>query len=64
MRNCRLSNLPDLDGSNEYVRTKMVEYLNNLINIGVAGFRIANAKHMWPEDVDIIVKRLNNLRTE
>jgi alpha-amylase len=59
-----LSDLPDLDGSSQYVRMKLLDYLNNLINIGVAGFRIAHAKHMWPEDLEAIVKRLNNLRSE
>jgi alpha-amylase len=32
--------LPDLKVSSAWVRDKIVDYLNDLIGIGVAGFRI------------------------
>ncbi|XP_076315335.1 alpha-amylase 1-like isoform X2 [Tachypleus tridentatus] len=64
LRNCRLLTLNDLDQSEEYVRAKMVGYMNHLIELGVAGFRIDAAKHMWPRDLHIIFDRLNNLTTE
>ncbi|XP_046422143.1 alpha-amylase-like [Neodiprion pinetum] len=63
VRNCELSGLPDLNQGTDWVRDKIVEYMNNLIDIGVAGFRIDAAKHMWPGDLEIIFNRLNNLNT-
>lgn len=61
VRNCRLSGLLDLALDKDYVRTKIADYLNHLINIGVAGFRLDAAKHMWPGDIKAILNRLNNL---
>ena len=29
-------------------------YFNDLIDIGVAGFRVDAAKHMWPADIQAI----------
>lgn len=40
IRNCRLANLPDLNQAKDNVKTKVVEFLNTLIDFGVAGFRI------------------------
>lgn len=51
VRNCELVGLPDLDQSIEYVRDRIVKFLNKLIDIGVAGFRMDAAKHMWPCDL-------------
>ncbi len=64
MRNCRLVGLVDLDQSQEYVRNKHKEFLNNLIDIGVAGFRVDAAKHMWPKDLEAIFTQLNHLNTD
>ncbi|XP_003367426.1 alpha-amylase [Trichinella spiralis] len=44
VRNCRLVNLVDLDHSNPNVQASIVAYMNRLIDIGVAGFRIDAAK--------------------
>ncbi|KAJ8028480.1 Alpha-amylase 2B [Holothuria leucospilota] len=63
VRNCNLVGLPDLDTSTEYVRGTIADYLNNLIDIGVAGFRVDACKHMWPGDLGEILGRLNNLNT-
>ncbi len=52
VRNCYLVSLNDLDGSKIYVRTKIAEYINDLIAIGVKGFRVDAAKHMWPGDLE------------
>jgi len=52
-----------LDLSRAYVRGKVVEYLNRLIEIGVAGFRVDAAKHMWPGDLQAIYDAVNNLNT-
>jgi alpha-amylase len=40
VRNCKLVELPDLDLSTDYVKQKLVDYMNYLIDLGVAGFRI------------------------
>lgn len=40
VRNCRLAGLPDLNQEKETVREKIVAFLNELIDLGVAGFRI------------------------
>ncbi len=46
--------LLDLKLGSSYVRGKIVAYLNDLIDIGVAGFRVDAAKHMWPADLNLI----------
>ncbi|XP_022909394.1 alpha-amylase A-like [Onthophagus taurus] len=64
VRNCELVGLRDLHQGSEYVRGKMVDFLNKLVNLGVAGFRIDAAKHMWPGDLEVILGRVNNLNTD
>lgn len=39
VRNCELVGLKDLDQSNEHVRRMIVNFMNELIDLGVAGFR-------------------------
>lgn len=63
VRNCELSGLKDLNQGSDYVRGKIVEYLNHLIDLGVAGFRVDAAKHMWPGDLKAIYGKLKNLNT-
>jgi alpha-amylase len=46
--------LNDLDGSKDYVRGKIADYLNDLVDIGVKGFRVDASKHMWPGDLEAI----------
>lgn len=38
--------------------------MNELLTLGVAGFRIDAAKHMWPHDLFEIFSRVNNLSTK
>ncbi|GJQ73903.1 Amy-p [Trypoxylus dichotomus] len=64
IRQCMLANLNDLNQANEYVRDRLVDFLNKLVHLGVAGFRVDAAKHMWPEDVRIILNRVNDLNVE
>lgn len=42
----------------------IVQFMNELIALGVAGFRIDAAKHMWPADLQAIYSSLNNLSTK
>ncbi|TRZ18224.1 hypothetical protein HGM15179_008890 [Zosterops borbonicus] len=64
VRDCRLSSLLDLALEKDYVRSKVAEYLNHLIDIGVAGFRLDAAKHMWPGDIRAFLDKLNDLNTQ
>lgn len=43
------------------MRQKIVDYMNHLVSLGVAGFRIDAAKHMWPSDLEAIYGRINSL---
>jgi alpha-amylase len=63
VRNCQLVGLNDLDQSKAWVRDKIVEFFDHLIELGVAGFRVDAAKHMWPQDLEIIYNRVRNLNT-
>ena len=54
VRNCYLVSLNDLDGGKDYVRQKIADYFNDLMNIGVSGFRVDASKHMWPGDLEAI----------
>ncbi|XP_054738198.1 alpha-amylase A-like [Anastrepha obliqua] len=63
VRNCELSGLKDLDQSKPWVRDRIVDFLNKLVSLGVAGFRVDAAKHMWPTDLKVIYNRVNNLST-
>nr|AGE83100.1 AMY [Phlebotomus papatasi] len=62
IRNCQLSSLRDLNQTSPYVREKILGFLNQLVDLGVAGFRVDAAKHMDPQDLRYIyrtIKRLN-----
>uniref|UniRef100_A0A671S0V8 Alpha-amylase n=1 Tax=Sinocyclocheilus anshuiensis TaxID=1608454 RepID=A0A671S0V8_9TELE len=63
VRNCRLVGLLDLALEKDYVRGKVADYMNKLIDMGVAGFRVDACKHMWPGDLSAVYGRLNNLNT-
>jgi len=43
VRNCELSGLHDLNQSKEYVREKIVNFLNKMIDVGVAGYRLVKS---------------------
>ncbi|MEV0565337.1 carbohydrate-binding module family 20 domain-containing protein [Dactylosporangium sp. NPDC050588] len=58
--NCQLVGLSDLATETDYVRTKIAGYLNDLISVGVDGFRIDAAKHMAQADLAAIKGKLTN----
>lgn len=64
VRNCKVEGLPDLNHSKSNVKKKQIEFLNKLVEYGVAGFRIDKAKHMWPIDCREIYSQVNNLNTD
>lgn len=59
VQNCELVDLSDLDTGAEYVRGRIAAYLNDLLTLGVDGFRIDGAKHVAAADVANIVSRLS-----
>jgi len=61
VRNCYLVTLNDLDGGKDYVRGKIADYFNELIGMGVSGFRVDASKHMWPGDLEAIEARTNDV---
>ncbi|XP_061489842.1 alpha-amylase 1-like isoform X2 [Rhineura floridana] len=61
VRNCRLSGLVDLAQRRDDVRSRIAEYMNHLVDIGVAGCRIDASKHIWPEDINAILSKVHNL---
>lgn len=63
VRNCWLVGLADLNQGTGWVRDKIVDFMNHLIDLGVAGFRVDAVKHMWPGDLEVIFGRLKNLNT-
>ncbi|XP_012678181.2 alpha-amylase-like [Clupea harengus] len=63
VRDCRLVSLLDLALEKEHVRAKTADYMNKLIDMGVAGFRVDACKHMWPGDMKAVFDRMHNLNT-
>ena len=59
VRHCQLSGLPDLNQGSPYVRGQIQAYLQDLVNIGVAGFRVDAAKHMNVADINAIFGGVN-----
>lgn len=59
VQNCDLVGLNDLRTETEYVRNRIADYMNDLIGLGVKGFRIDAAKHIPAQDIAAILARLN-----
>lgn len=58
VQECELVNLADLATGEPHVRETIRTYLEDLLSLGVAGFRIDAAKHMPAEDVGAVVEGL------
>ncbi len=58
VQNCELVNLADLRTSEPAVRERLRAYLDDLLSLGVAGFRIDAAKHMPADDIAAIIDGL------
>lgn len=61
VRDCELVSLPDLNQGLSYVRDKIIEFMNHLIDLGAAGFRMDACKHMLPRDLYFIYRRVKSL---
>lgn len=60
VRHCALSGMPDLNTDSDSTRSKIAAYLKNLLSMGVYGFRIDAAKHMYPADIEAILAKAGN----
>jgi alpha-amylase len=64
VQNCELSGLSDLKTQSSTVRTKIAGYLNDLISLGVDGFRVDAAKHIAQADFAAIKSQLKTTTAE
>jgi len=55
VQNCELVDLSDLKTESAYVRGKLTAYLDDLVSLGVDGFRVDAAKHLPAADLTAIV---------
>ena len=60
VQNCNLGSLPDLDTSSPAVQGKIAAYLNDLLSLGVAGFRLDAAKHVQHDELSQILALLDS----
>ncbi len=55
VQTCELLNLSDLNTSSDKVRRTIAAYLDDLMSLGVVGFRVDAAKHISAEDLAAII---------
>ncbi|KAF5328568.1 hypothetical protein D9758_017730 [Tetrapyrgos nigripes] len=60
VQTCELVNLADLATDTEYVRGRLAQYANDLLSLGVDGFRLDAAKHIPTADIANILSRLTS----
>ena len=60
VQSCQLVGLQDLNTGAGYVRGKIADYLVDLANLGVKGFRVDAAKHISPTDLGAIISAVNS----
>lgn len=61
VQNCRLLDLRDLRTGSGYVRDQLTGFLNDMVALGVAGFRVDAAKHIPAEDLGAIYAGLDDV---
>lgn len=59
VQNCELVGLPDLNTGAQYVQQTLANYLNDLLNLGVKGFRFDASKHMSVQDIQGVLDKVN-----
>lgn len=59
VQNCQLGLLADIDTGKPDVQERIAAYLNDLLDLGVAGFRIDAAKHMHTDDLAAILAHVD-----
>ncbi|UED83242.1 carbohydrate-binding module family 20 domain-containing protein [Streptomyces profundus] len=60
VQNCELVGLADLNTGKDYVRQRIADYLDDLLSLGVAGFRVDAVKHIPAGDLAAIRSRLSD----
>ncbi len=60
VQECELVGLADLDTGEDHVRGRVAAYMNDLLSLGVDGFRVDAAKHMAAADLKDIKSRLSD----
>ena len=60
VQNCDLVGLADLNTGSEQVQNTIAAYLNDLLSLGVAGFRIDAAKHINTNDIHSILAKVQD----
>jgi alpha-amylase len=58
IQSCDLATCPDLDTGQEHVRARLAAYLQDLVDLGVAGIRVDAAKHIALEELGDILGRV------
>ncbi|QSB04216.1 carbohydrate-binding module family 20 domain-containing protein [Natronoglycomyces albus] len=58
VQNCHLVGLNDIDTGAEHGRQAIAAYLNHLMDLGAAGFRVDASKHMPATDLEDILSRV------
>jgi alpha-amylase len=56
---CQLGTLDDLDTGNPEVQAKIAAYLNDLLSLGVAGFRLDAVKHIHHDELHEILQQVD-----
>lgn len=59
VQNCQLGDLADLNTDNPGVQARIGAYMNDLLSLGVAGFRLDAIKHIAADDVRGILDKTN-----
>lgn len=54
----------DLQQASDDTRSKIVAFINSMVDIGVAGFRVDAAKHMHPGDMESIQGGVSDLNSQ
>ncbi len=57
-------NLADLDQSRSNVRKAISGYINDMVQIGIAGLRVDAEKSIYPQDCAAIYGMTSNLRSD
>ncbi|MFY1653942.1 carbohydrate-binding module family 20 domain-containing protein [Solwaraspora sp. WMMB762] len=61
VQDCELLDLADLNTADPEVRRKIAKYMNSVIALGVAGFRVDAAKHVQEAHLADIISRLDDV---
>lgn len=59
VQDCELVGLADLNTGSASVQQKIADYLDGLVQLGVAGFRLDAAKHIQPVELNDILTKVN-----